>query len=504
MPAWSQAPDLRPLRAGLDWCNLLFDRGVSRDRWRELAARDSLELVTSQGVLELMRSGRARPDAESIAWSGDGLLVRAVSPERYALEPEHHAARVDVQGLWCSTSHDGLTAVLEAKRAVEAALWPEAKAKVPCVAGRMDLFADCEVDASKRDGSEWVEREVFRYGHMDKCWSHFASRAREASRKSSSVVDLRGLREGRPLTDDEKKQLEVELVSSELGQFLGGARVGRSRVLGRDPRLLTYEADRDPSRDKVLVKDRWRANGWDGEKRVVRTEVRVSRDWFVDNELTLENGERIRLAGQHGMQWDELRGLLPMIARTLLLRSRETDVRDRRATVSKRRNSPLWAANLRAHDRWAEQLRACELLEWEGASAVVGRRRIASQERETRRVESALVGAWLHARQIDPNITLPDVALTIGGAVHDGQAYTPTDRLDAKARRLAIACGYPLPASCSWVAPRDAVSAAALRAAGMTADEIDAELEAIEQRAGAARAARELHELFNERGTTDG
>lgn len=503
MPAWSQAPDLRPLRAGLDWCNLLFDRGLSRDRWRELAARDSLELVTSQGVLELMRSGRARPDAESIAWSGDGLLVRAVSPERYALEPEHHAARVDVQGLWCSTSHDGLTAVLEAKRAVEAALWPEAKAKVPCVAGRMDLFADCEVQASKRDGSEWVEREVFRQGHMDKCWSHFASRAREASRKSSSVVDLRGLREGRPLTDDEKKQLELELVSSELGQFLGGARVGRSRVLGRDPRLLTYEADRDPSRDKALVKDRWKANGWDGEKRVVRTEVRVSREWFADNELVLEDGSRIRLAGPHGMQWDELLGLLPMIARALLLRSRETDVRDRRATVSKRRNSPLWAANLRAHDRWAGQLRAGELLEWEGASAVVARRRKDSIDKETRRLESALVGAWVHAVQVDPTITAGDIALAAGVGVYEGESHTPTERLDAKARRIAIACGYPIPPSCSWVRRNNAPSEAALRAAGLSDDEVRERLEASDAMMNAARL-RSVHELGWTKGDSDG
>lgn len=502
MPQWPHAPDLRPVRAGLDWCNLLFDRAISRDRFRELAAAESLQLVTTQGVLELLRVGKARPDVESLAWSGDGLLVRASSPERYAREPEQHAARCDVQGLWCSTSHDGLTAVEEAKRAVEAALWPEAH-HIPCVAGRVDLFADIEVDASQSDGSEWVEREVFRRGAMDKCWSHFATRAREASRRASTVVELLQLREGRALTSEDREALRAQLERAELGQFLGGARVGRSRVLGRDPRLLTYEADRDPSRDKPLVKERWKSAGWDGERRVVRTEVRVSREWFAANDLELEDGSKIRLAGEHGVTWEQLRPLLPIVARALLNRSRETDVRDKRAVVSRRRNSPLWAANLRAHDRWEEQLRSGAALEWEGALAIVARRRVTSLEKETRRAESGLVGAWLHAREVDPTITVAEVALAIGGAVYDGQSLTPTERLDAKARRVAIACGYAPPTeSASWTARTREASAAALRAAGMTPDEVNERLIELDSQ---ARRPRELGELgWQKTEATDG
>lgn len=482
VPAWSDPPELRPLRAGLDWANLLFDAPISRGRWLELAAAESLELVTPHGPLTLSRSGPVRRgEVDSLAWSGDGLLVRAVSPERYALDPASHAARVDVQGLWCSTASDGLAAVEGARAAVASALWPE-RAAVPCVGGRLDLFCDVEVRAPLERGAEWVEREVFRSGNADRIFAGFVTRANEKSRALTTALAVEALREGRAR----------EHKDHEPGRYLGGARLGRTRVLGRDPRVMSYEADKDPSRDKALVRDRWRERGWSGETRVIRTEVRVSRDWFTDNELELENGARVRLAGSGGLSWDEVRPHLPAIARALLLRTRETDVRDRTARLDRRRSSPLWLANLEGFEVWSARLAAGELPDWSAVPELVSRRRVTSIERATRRAELAIAELWTHARADRPETTPHDVGAAVGAAIWDGAALSPVDALDARARRTATVCALPLPPSVSLPEQRrreeqlaPAVLAASRR---MSREELDAELLRIER----AEAGRPL------------
>lgn len=491
---WSDPPPLRALRAGLDWANLLFDRALERRHWQELCERDALELEIPGGKLALARSGgRPRGDVDSLSWSGEGLFVRAVSPERFAVDPSAHAARVDVQGLWCSGSMDGLRAVEGAREAVQRALWPDG-APVPCVGGRMDLFCDVEVGADEREGSRWVEREVFRSGNQDRIFAAFATRAAEKSRELTTTNDLRRLREGwREARDKERERANATT------RFLGGPTVGRTRVLGRDPRMMTYEADRDPGRDKIIVRERWRSAGWDGERRVVRTEVRVSRDWFVDNELELENGERLRLAGEGGLSWDQVVPHLPAIARAMLLRTRETDVRDRSRHVKDRRSSPLWLANLAGIDTWAARLNDGELVEWDEAPAILARRRALSIERSTRRLELAAAELYAHAHAANPAVNVGDVALSVGGAMWEGDSLSRVEKLDERARRTAIVCGLPVPPSVSWLeqqrqeararaaeregAPPDAHAVAlAIASASMTRDELDARLRELDSR----------------------
>lgn len=491
---WSEPPPLRPLRAGLDWANLLFDRALERRHWQELCELEALELEIPGGKLSLPRSGgRPRGDVDSLAWSGEGLLVRAVSPERYAADPAAHSARVDVQGLWCSGSMDGLRAVEGARVAVERALWPDGRA-VPCVGGRMDLFCDVEVQVDERTGSMWVEREVFRSGNQDRIFAAFATRASERKFELTTTNDLRRLREGwREAREKERER------ANHTTRFIGGPNVGRTRVLGRDPRMMTYEADRDPSRDKTIVRERWRSAGWNGENRVIRTECRVSRDWFVDNELELENGERLRLAGEGGLSWADVVRHLPAIARAMLTRTRETDVRDRSRHVKDRRSSPLWQANFAGVDAWAARLNAGVFVEWDDAPAIVSRRRALSIERATKRAELATAELYAHAWAANRELNAGDVALSVGGAMYEGDSLTRVEKLDDRARRTAVVCGLPVPPSVSWLeqqrqaararaaardgAPVDAHTAAlALASSSMNREVLDAHLRKADER----------------------
>lgn len=392
------------------------------------------------------REGKPKADAVRIVWhsKAGGARLVTMHPEHGNRKSGHYHADLHVQGWACSSSRDGLAAIDGIRGAVERYLWPGVPTDSLVTPetqgeGMMDLCVDFEIGRGWElpKASQWIDREVFCFGKVDAFGARFATRA--SKREQTAQVSKLKL---------EAKTLPV--------LFRGGPVTGRTGTLGKSPRLMIYEKDKHhprtqslsaSGRDLPVVKEQWKARGWDGESRVIRLEFSVTRNWLAKNDIVRIDHTggvtTMRLAGPTGMTWPAMVEWLPSILATLLVRFRMKD-RLSRKRLDRRDDAPLWKAAFRAARDWNARLareHGMAREDW-ATGAIMSRARKMSKEMAERRFEGASVDLHTHLAHESPDVSLPTVIAAAVDRIVRGESFlTPeqlADRVRARRERLNL------------------------------------------------------------------
>lgn len=417
----SKPPALRALRTAVDWLNLFVDTPCPG--WSKIREADSLLLDLPGGELSLERtSGRGRLDSGNAIFSGHGLRVALTDPERADRSRGVYHGAISVQGLACSTAHDGLAAVDRLVAAIQSTVWGD-ESELRTVPGRVDVCTDVEVCTDADAAVAWWDREVYAFGNLDDACSLFSTRARPKRKKLASSGG-----------------------SAVTGARLVGDRRARTLYVGRDPQLRIYPKSRDPQRDTALVKQRWEEAGWQGETEVLRVETQVSREWLSAQRLVMENGEAFDVSA---LSWDELRPWLPELAREALSRHRHTDYSAKRARSRERPSSRLWSTIGASVDRWDAQLARREGYdsprEWRGVGELLSIARSTSEVRLTRTIESAAARLHLAAASRGEVVGPAELAWQVVDTAMRGEGVHKLEKLDDIRAEYARRMGWPVP-----------------------------------------------------------
>jgi hypothetical protein len=265
---------------------------------------------------------------------GEGGRTEANPDAPRSDRSRRYSAEVEVRGLACAHSTNGLAAVERARAACEALLWPgvpRAELAPATFPGRFDICFDVGVYGP--DASEWIESQLFARGAIDLARAQWASRCR-TKRIDIAGEDCEELAPDHDGTDDELS------AAIERARGLGGHAKGRTMYLGGGKQrtapmeLCVYEKDKLTNMGWTVLSDTLRGMGWDGAARVMRNEYRATRDWLRDQVVDGVRCDRLTL--------DAFLALLPTIARALWTRYRHTEGS---ATRTRRRaTSEYWQA----------------------------------------------------------------------------------------------------------------------------------------------------------------
>ena len=424
--AGESQPSLRALRVAVDKTRLLYEQGIPPTVWERLVTDSTFTIDTPGEPLVFERKGVVDAEATRMEWLAQGAWVRMHRADVANRLVGKASLDLEVHGLACSSSRDGLAAIEAIRLALERFVWMGAPlpAGDPGV-GVTDLCADIEVAGNVKSASEWIERDIYRSGNIDRIVAAFSTRARKES---------------------------IRVTSTSLGSVVKG----RTAYLGSAPRLMIYEKDKHTrARDLPLVHERWREQGWDGESRVVRIEMRVTREWLAKNEIVLDGHPRtdpnraiplgeeheptIRLAGPSGLSWTGMVEWLPTLFRELLGRFRMTDRHDPAKRVSRRRTAPFWRAALDGVDHWDHRLSreyGVAPEDW-AAGEIMALARRYSKDRAERRLERAAVDWHTSLAHDEPDVSLPTAVAIVADHVLRAETRTATEALD-QARELRI------------------------------------------------------------------
>jgi hypothetical protein len=336
----------RVLRVALDWAKVLIRQWVTGQCWKRVEQwcdAGTVDLVVpGTGRVLPLRARRTMRGEAVLSGSGVRIVVRRaavyrrpttrpadpvqavteqarVVAEVVALEAElaqqPYGVEFDVQGAALSASVDGLDVLEDVRSAVEALLFRHAGATP--VARRAVLAPhtflgrwDLAVDAAARGlrASEWIERGLYRGGHLDRARADWKTRVRCES--TAQMVEREAVEQAATVRE------LVDVGQAELARLVGNRRLGRTLYLGTAPAFArVYERDKH-TRDghwEVLAATLRQDCGWDGVSRVVRFELEAQRQWMRDQEIE-RDGETVRL---HTLPLDDVLAALPVIVRQL-------------------------------------------------------------------------------------------------------------------------------------------------------------------------------------------
>lgn len=395
-PVGSDATAPRVLRSVLDWFTLLLRRSVSVERFAELVRSAEVGAVLSVPsrsgalTLEVRRLGR---DVVLKGLQGVRALVRDpasvaandTGPEesqRYGLDVQIQGAAFSaVRGvgacgdLLVASVWDALAAELYGDQVEDAGRALLSETRV----GRVDFATDCEVEDSFARGA------IYGSGDLDRAASRWSTRARKWRAEAGSKSGEESAAAWVPVTGRRS--------------LLGKETSGRTLYLGSGSYVLlcVYERSKLRTGDWAVLEPTLRAEGWDGERLVVRSELRVSRKWMRDQVPKDAEGRPKYLADDEDGRGRTARSLadlslgewmneLPAVCAELATRFRhveddDTDARRRRDRAS----SPWWSAVTGALSSW----HLCEG-DGEELSRIASTRRALSLRRSIRAARSAL------------------------------------------------------------------------------------------------------------------
>lgn len=427
-PRTRDAFSCRVLRTALDWLTHLYSLPVCDEVWQQLVVAEFFPDVHAPGgALCAKRRGAPDGNASRLVFNGDGIYIAIYNP---ASPPKgsQYPVEVQYQGRLLSTGDSGLDAVPFVCAALEAILFPGraddvAEHRRP---GRFDLAMDVVFEGSHARASEWIERDFFAAGDVDRACEVMTTRVRKKSRKQvASVVANSG-----PARADRAQT-----------QMLGTQASGRTWYYGAQ--WYGYEKDKhdDASTDLEVVKETWRRLGWNGRDRVLRLEWRVRRDWLANNCVAVwphEDAEGLKpdLVALDKLEWSGFVGWLPYVARALVTRMRHTDRRDATGRVFERRSSRLWRAAEAAARSW---LPVPDPMQGWGVAAIKTVQRAVTEARARKRFATSI--ADLRAvRSVDRPM---DIAVREATLYECGESPIAPDVLEQReartARRLGLA-----------------------------------------------------------------
>lgn len=452
---------IRVLRAGCDWLNFLIDTPTGEVFQRLLDVDTIVCGEVCDAAIVLRRRGRkgqqfrhrkvgqwirttgengsvtetkteekteVRENPSQLVFTGEGVYVCISAPEFAKRECGIWPIKIDVQGMMCSTSIDGLTAAEGACLSILRALFPHGiPNNLRMEAGRFDVFADVEISG---DGAnEWINSELFGNGNVLRARSRYTTRARAHTQ-------------------------ELSANARDNATILGSESRGMTFYCGHNPQMRNYEKDRkfSTNRDLELCKKHWIANGWNGTSRVIRVEFQCTRDFLIDNDVELQDGTKRRLGGKESITYAEFKQFLPAIFLTLLNRTRHTKRGDTRRAKD-RADSPLWTAIKKKVKQWENDIRA-KREQWAGAKAIVTRRRRVKLERVQKTAEKSLVqlhNMWNHdlttGKLLESSIapTLDETAYLLAKSIIDGGSITKHDKLKRYIDELTEDCRLEQP-----------------------------------------------------------
>lgn len=241
--------------------------------------------------------------------------------------------------------------------------------------GRFDIAFDVAFRGDSPDSaSAWIERNIYANGHHDDAITSFITRAR----KQRDERDGKG---GKRRKDRYGEALDGR------SSMLGKETAGRTLYVGTGATLVlcVYERDKLKKGDWPILEATLKTNGWNGSDRIVRHEMRTSRAWLRDQELTIhgKNGEPDRKVRADTLTLRETLDGFPCILRALGERYRHTDRNDVGKRIKDRRRS-MWQLQIDAGIKaWKD----------EGGSimTVVSKRREAALTRAKQRLAGSAV-----------------------------------------------------------------------------------------------------------------
>jgi hypothetical protein len=380
--------ELAAIRVGVDWMTQLYREPLDAEVWRSIVnAGDFLEV----GRFKLERKGRG---GDVIHWDGDG--VHAIT-RRDTADQTPYGLQVQVQGQLLGTSLHGLEAAYAVEQAFATRFYPGREAHKFTRSGRTDFALDVAVRGVGESGRAWVDREVFAHGNKREAVRRFSTRAK--------TNDAQGLE------------------MPNMGRLLDAGQ-GQTLYIGTSPaQLRIYEASLK-HRDNWPLHEQWRAGAWNGEDYVLRCEWQLDRDFIAKAAFKMADGSEQPAAEA---TWREWISVLPIVWRSMVERTRQTDRTDRRRQ-SLRRNSSLWDVVEMAVRDWE----AVHCGEWSGEIDLRTLRREQTFARTWMRAERAI--AVLHA--FHPELSHATLGRQVGDGVDNDETFAERESLERAVEKV--------------------------------------------------------------------
>lgn len=296
-----------PLRVALDWASMLVRPFVSVQVFRALVALAkptairTMDLLGEDGTRLPVDVSTAADGDAYVLLKGNGLYAKVHNPRPRVKRSEGEGMRrygveVQIQGTALAASRHGVDVARWMRDAVFAALFQHLghtyaerreNLRADVLPGRWDVAVDVAV--RPRDptdtfaASDWIEEDLFRAGSLKEAAMRFVTRARSPRAVERQKIHDRA-HDG---TDDVTARQQ------------GKETTGRTMYLGNALELCVYEKDKHRATSSDIARATLaRDCGWNGTDRVVRWEVRASRDWFRDQKC-----DRVRADGTRERIW---------------------------------------------------------------------------------------------------------------------------------------------------------------------------------------------------------
>lgn len=322
-----------PLRCALDWATMLCRPRVSAQIFKALVrlakpgALRTLDLIGEDGTrLPVEVSTSADGDAYVI-FRGNGVYVKVHNPRPKVQRSEGEGVRrygveAQIQGTALAASRYGVDVARWMRDAIFAALYADQGAtyaerrenlRADTLPGRWDVAVDVAIrprDPSDAFGADdWIEEDLFRAGSLRDAALRFVTRAR-----SPRAVEQRRLNDRAHDNYSARQQ--------------GKESTGRTLYLGNALELCVYEKDKHRAVSSEIARATLqRECGWNGADRVIRWEVRATRDWFRDQQCdrVSPDGSRERV-WSNDITFDDFLDNFARFSREVISRFRHVDI----------------------------------------------------------------------------------------------------------------------------------------------------------------------------------